>query len=120
TLPAHTSLLTGTYPAAHRVRDNTIFTVDPRARLLAEVLSDAGFRTGAFVGAYVLDPRFGLDQGFERYTAPSTAQVGTSGRFVERPAAAVVDDALAWLADVPAHEPVFAWAHFFDPHHPYA
>ena len=34
---------------------------------LAEVLDDAGYATGAFVGAFVLDGRWGLDQGFERY-----------------------------------------------------
>ena len=31
------------------------------------VLREAGYDTAAFVGAYVLDRRFGLDQGFDTY-----------------------------------------------------
>ena len=34
---------------------------------LAEVLSGEGYRTGAFVGAFVLDSRWGTNQGFDRY-----------------------------------------------------
>ena len=34
---------------------------------LATVLKRAGYRTGAFVGAFVLDARFGLSRGFDDY-----------------------------------------------------
>ena len=34
---------------------------------LATVLQEAGYRTGAFVGAFVLDARFGLNRGFDHY-----------------------------------------------------
>ena len=34
---------------------------------LATSLKRAGYRTGAFVGAFVLDARFGLDRGFDDY-----------------------------------------------------
>ena len=33
----------------------------------ASVLRDAGYRTGAFIGAFVLDARFGLARGFDVY-----------------------------------------------------
>ena len=36
---------------------------------LAEVFRDVGYQTGAFVSSFVLDPRFGWDQGFEHYDA---------------------------------------------------
>src|SRR6185436_12660793 len=73
TLPSHASLLTGVYPRAHGVRNNALFEVAPAARLLSEVLHDAGWKTAAFVASYVLDARFGLDQGFDVYDAPDAA-----------------------------------------------
>ncbi len=111
TLPTHTSILTGTYPVEHGVRDNGIFKLDDAARTLAEALQEAGWRTGAFVATDVLGTRFGLSQGFERYDVPENA--------LERPAGAVVDATLSWLAEVPADAPYFAWVHFYDPHQPW-
>lgn len=67
TLPAHASLLTGTFPAWHGVRDNGGFYLDDERATLAEVLHDKGFRTGGFVGCFVLDRRWGTSQGFERF-----------------------------------------------------
>ena len=67
TLPAHTTIFTSRLPPEHGVRDNGGFFVDPSETTLAETLRERGFRTGAFVGAYVLDSKWGLDQGFETY-----------------------------------------------------
>src|SRR5919199_4619035 len=67
TLPAHSSLMTGTFPAGHGVRDNGGFYLDDDQVTLAEVLRDSGFRTGGFIGAFVLDRRWGIAQGFDRY-----------------------------------------------------
>ena len=67
TLPAHSSLLTGTFPAWHGVRDNGGFYLGDEQVTLAEVLRDKGFRTGGFVASFVLDRRWGIAQGFERY-----------------------------------------------------
>ncbi|MCB9899351.1 MAG: sulfatase-like hydrolase/transferase [Planctomycetes bacterium] len=120
TLPSHASMLTGVPPAAHGVRDNTIFVLSGRARLVSEALAEAGWRCGAFVGSYVLDPRFGLDQGFERYGAPASSGAGLAPEFLERPAGAVVDDVLAWFDELPRDAPAFAFVHMYDPHHPYA
>ncbi|MCA9729500.1 MAG: sulfatase-like hydrolase/transferase, partial [Candidatus Eisenbacteria bacterium] len=67
TLPAHASLLTGQNPYDHGVRENTEHAL-PRGRTtLATVLHEHGYRTAAFVSTFVLDHRFGLDQGFEEY-----------------------------------------------------
>ena len=67
TLSAHTSLFTGTWPTTHGVRDNTGFYVPDSVQTLAETLKAQGFRTGGFVGAFVLDGRWGLSQGFDTY-----------------------------------------------------
>jgi len=119
TLPSHASILTGVYPTAHGVRDNAVFALAPEARLVSEVLAERGWRTAAFVGSFVLHPRFGLDQGFEVYHAPQPTREPMRDRYVERPANEVVDDALAWLSGLAAGERFFVWLHFFDPHIPY-
>jgi hypothetical protein len=67
TLPAHSSLLTGTFPAFHGVRDNGGFYLGDEHVTLAEVLKERGFRTGGFVSAFVLDSRWGIAQGFEHF-----------------------------------------------------
>jgi arylsulfatase A-like enzyme/Tfp pilus assembly protein PilF len=111
TLPAHASLLTGLYPAAHGVHENGR-TLDERHPLLAAELQRAGYATAAFVSAYVLDRRFGLARGFDRYDDELGA-----GR-EERPAAETTDRALAWLREA-GDGPVFLWVHYYDAHAPY-
>jgi len=122
TLPSHTSLLTGLHPVHHGVRSNARYVLDDDARTLAEVLADAGYRTAAFLGAVVLERRYGLDQGFERFDdgfdESDREHAFATGR---RPAAAVVDTALSWFAEAADGDaPLFLWLHFFDPHHPWS
>ena len=122
TLPAHASLMTGTFPAYHGVRDNGGFYLGEEARTLAEILSEAGFRTGGFVGAFVLDSRWGIAQGFDRFfdDFDLTEFDGAAGMdAIQRPGASVVDQALDWLQASPEVEPLFAWVHLYDPHTPY-
>lgn len=118
TLPSHATILTGVSPPVHGARDNALFVLGPQARLVSEALAEHGWRTGAFVGSYVLDASFGLDQGFEVYRGPRPStddQVSA----VERRADAVVDDAVDWLSGLAPGERFFAWVHFYDPHKPY-
>ena len=67
TLPSHTSLFSGTYPPHHGVRDNGGFIVPDEITTLAEIYKSSGSETAGFVAAYVLDARWGLDQGFDTY-----------------------------------------------------
>ena len=67
TLPSHASILTGQYPFAHGVRNNGTHALPESAQTLAEILHDQGFQTGAVVSAMVLNSRYGLAQGFDRY-----------------------------------------------------
>lgn len=119
TLPAHTSLMTGQYPTVHGVRDNGSFRFDGTRPTLASVLKSAGYRTAAFVGAFVLDARFGLNHGFDHYDDfYRPQQAGATIHVVERDAEHVVTPAAKWIRG--ADRPWFAWVHLYDPHEPYA
>lgn len=120
TLPSHASMLTGLYPPRTGVRNNGLRPLPQSAETLAERARAAGIQTAAFVGAVVLDPAFGLAQGFEHYDVPASRPGGASSHFDERPAGEVVDAALAWLRTRDRERPFFLWLHLFDPHAPYA
>jgi arylsulfatase A-like enzyme/Flp pilus assembly protein TadD len=118
TLPSHTSLMTGQYPYMHGVRDNNGYRVAADSATLAVRLKAAGFATGAFVGAFPLDQRFGLGRGFDVYD-DRISEVGTTVDFAlpERRADAVVSAATSWLGQQSTKW--LAWVHVFDPHAPY-
>jgi choline-sulfatase len=120
TLPAHSSLFTGKFPPEHGVRDNGGFFLGPEQLTLAEVLKSRGYRTGGFVGAYVLDSKWGINQGFDTYFDKfdlSKTKV-MSLASIQRPGNEVVDQALPWI-EQSAAQPFFAWVHLYDPHTPY-
>ena len=120
TLPAHASILTGLLPRRHGIHNNTGFRLDDRAPTLAAALAGAGYRTGAFVGAFVLDARFGLNRGFAAYDDHLPHGERASFHFAERRAADVVRLAGDWILQPAAGAaPWFAWVHLFDPHAPY-
>ena len=120
TLPSHTSLMTGAYPLATGVHDFTGNRVPPGAATLARILHDHGYSTAAFIGAPVLDSRFGLNQGFETYF--DHFQLGRMEEVhldaMKRPGNQVVDEALKWLSHPPS-QPLFLWVHLYDAHSPY-
>ncbi len=124
TLPSHTTIMTGQTPLTHGVRDNGLYALGNKQTTLAEDLQKAGYQTGAFVGAFVLDKRFGLDRGFDVYDF----KVSESGYnpqmsdFNERPANEVTQSTLQWLKQHKSQkpdQPFFAWVHYFDAHLPY-
>ncbi len=120
TLPSHTSLMSGTFPPYHGVRDNGAFVAPDNLATLAELFRDAGYRTGAFVSAFVLDGQFGLAQGFDTYfdefEVPRTRMIALAS--IQRPGSEVVDAALGWARQDPS-TPFFLWVHMFDAHTPY-
>jgi len=117
TLPSHANILLGTTPLEHGIHDNGIFVVRPHSLTLAGHLKAAGYSTGAAVGAFPLDFRFGLNQGFDAYDDRYGTQVALAFGFVERKAERVIEAALGWLKK--QKEPWFLWVHIFDPHQPY-
>ena len=118
TLPSHSSALTGLYPISHGVRDNVKFRLALEFETLAEVLREHGYATGGVVASFVLDSRYGMDQGFDFYDDDMTGgSQASSFHFPERPADAVTETAIQWLEGVKT--PFFAFVHYYDPHMPY-
>jgi len=115
TLTSHASIMSGRYPAGHGARHNGI-RVDSSTPLLAELVARSGFATGAFVAAFPLDRRFGLDRGFQTYGDRMPRVAGKL--FNERHGREVVDEALAWLERNRTNR-FFLWVHLFEPHAPY-
>jgi choline-sulfatase len=124
TLPSHTTIHTGLLPPQHGIRENGAGALAPNHQTIAALLKAAGYRTAAFVGAFVLDRRFGLAHGFDVYDDRIPRDPRASEQLeAERPASAVVDSALAWFNQQSAiddrQSPFFVWIHVYDPHAPY-
>ena len=117
--PAHAGLLTGRYPARFGIRDNAATPLPSEAVTLAEVLKEAGYRTGGFIGAFILDRAYGFDQGFDVFDAEFKGFDPRARLNAERPATAVVERAVSWMRALPPGQPFFAWIHLYDAHSPY-
>jgi arylsulfatase A-like enzyme/Flp pilus assembly protein TadD len=117
TLASHANILLGTTPLFHGVSDNSKAKVSPAFMTMAKHLKSLGYATGAFVGAFPLDSRFGLNQGFDVYDDAFPSRPENENFYAERRAEVVVGSALAWLGR--QRGKWFCWIHVFDPHAPY-
>jgi arylsulfatase A-like enzyme len=138
TLPSHTSILTSTYPPIHGVRDNARYSFGNSIPTLAEVLKESGYLTSAFISAFVLDSRFGLDEGFDVYDdniqnqayfyffsasppfalAGGLKLLGLSPPYKpERKADQTTGAVIEWI-EKNRESRFFMWVHYFDPHGP--
>lgn len=128
TQPSHSTILTGTYPMVHGVRDNGLFHLPDERQTLAELLKARGYATAAAIGGFPLTREFGTAQGFDFYDDDLKAnQLDLRGRparrqfaswYDERPAGHVNDAILPWLRQRQG-EPFFIWLHYWDPHAPH-
>jgi arylsulfatase A-like enzyme len=126
--PTHATLFTSLYPPSHGVLKNGIALAPPYVTL-AERLRERGYTSAAFVSSFVLDPKFGWDQGFDAFDAEFAPEGETwhgatwEGRPVgvfDRRADATIARARAWLErGRDASRPFFLFVHLFDPHKPY-
>jgi arylsulfatase A-like enzyme/Tfp pilus assembly protein PilF len=123
TTPSHASIFTGTYPQFNHLN----YMGQPLAEdlpYLPDILHHRGYKTAAFVGSLIIDPKnpvaAGFGRGFDTYDAPFHNRVKGEDRYqsVERRAEAVVEHTLAWLSAHP-QGPFFIWVHCYDAHAPY-
>ncbi len=120
TLPSHCSILTGTLPLYHRIRDNGGFVLDEKQMVVSELLKKKGFKTSAFVSAFVLDSKWGLAQGFDYYfdkfdlSKYKTIGLGD----IQRRADETIDEVIKWI-EANGDKRFFAFIHLYDPHTPY-
>jgi choline-sulfatase len=110
TLPSHVSILTGLYPPAHGVRDDSGFRLLDAATTLPEHLKAQGYATAASIGAHVLAGEVGLKQGFDTYAEPK--RLPRAGQFV-------VTDAIETINRIKGR-PFFVWVQLDDPRLPYS
>ena len=128
TLPSHACIHTGAYPEANGIRDNGGFQLDPKVPTLASVVGGHGFETAAFIGAAILNHRYGLNRGFTTYADDmhETRHIEKlPGIMAEIPAEEVSGRAIDWLQSVErkgigrSGKRFFLWLHYYDPHFPY-
>jgi arylsulfatase A-like enzyme len=114
TLPSIASILTGTYPIDHGLRENG-YVLHGGPRTLAEILRQRGYGTAAFVSSAILDPSQGLARGFDTYDAerPHPFLLVTHG---QRRADETTAAAIEWLRRRDRGRPFLLWVHYIDPH----
>ncbi len=118
TLPAHASILTGRLPYQHGVRDNVGFVLPPGEATLPGMLKRGGYRTAAFVSAYVLRPQTGIGREFDRYDASFPPAIEASMGSLRRDGTDTVAAADAWL-DGQRDGRFFLFVHLYEPHRPW-
>lgn len=117
TLPSHSSIMTGLTPPSHGIHDN-FQSLAQSHTTLAESLKARGMTTAAFLGSFVLDSQFGLDQGFDTYKDDFPQKPGPIFVPFERRGGEVSDFACKWLAENKEKD-FFLFLHYYDPHDPY-
>jgi arylsulfatase A-like enzyme/Flp pilus assembly protein TadD len=117
TLPSHVNILLGTTPLYHGVHQNSKSIVAEDFLTLAEYLKNKEYSTAAFIGAFPLDSRFGLTQGFDVYDDSLPSESAVEFAYPEKKAEKVVEAALEWIEK--QDNEWFAWVHIWEPHVPY-
>jgi arylsulfatase A-like enzyme/Tfp pilus assembly protein PilF len=127
TTVSHATILTGTFPPLHKVNDFGS-PLPAGVPYLADLFKAQGYRTGAFVGSLILDPKSGtapgFDRGFDVYDAGYRLRRPGEDRFqtIERRGDEVVARATRWISEsqIPnPKSPWFVWVHLYDAHDPY-
>jgi tetratricopeptide (TPR) repeat protein len=113
-------MFTGKYPREFGVFDNGTTSLGKSHTTLAELAHEAGYATGAVVASFVLDSRFGLDQGFDTYLdeMDPIQEEDTDSLEAQLSGDQVTDRALEWLSKQEG-KPFFCWVHYYDAHDPH-
>ncbi|MFH1681100.1 MAG: sulfatase, partial [Candidatus Eisenbacteria bacterium] len=107
TAPSQASIFTGLYPSSHRMIEEGS-RLSGEAVTLAEVLSERGYTTAAFVDGGYMSPGFGLEQGFALYDNSQGGGLATIG-----------PKAIDWMRQN-ASGNFLLLIHTYDVHTPYA
>lgn len=110
TLPSHTTMLSGLDCVTHGV--NHLTPAPTGLETLAEILRERGYRTTAVVGGGLLNPEFGLAQGFDEYYHYS----GWAGGFGEL--SSEIHQAMEKLSRV-SDQNFFLFFHTYEIHDPF-
>jgi arylsulfatase A-like enzyme len=119
TVESNVTILTGVYPRTHGVGEFG-GSLPPALPYLPDLLHAAGYRTAAFVGSILLDPRSGpfqrYDRGFDVYDAAFEHPQRGKDRYqsVARHGDEVVARATKWLSTT-KQRPFFLWVDLHDP-----
>ena len=119
TLPSFCSFFTGRQPIAHGVRNNGTYVLNKNEHTLAEFFQEMGYKTYAAIGAFVLEAKFGLDQGFDVYDDSLDYKTVFENTDSEIPADRVYAKFKDW-SEKNYENKFFSWIHFYDPHYPYS
>lgn len=140
TLVSHSTMMTGSYQFVHGARDNGMFSLSDDNVTLAEIFLEEGYSTAAEVASIVLDPKYGMNQGFEWYGEVTPQNAGVviplgpqkPGEEPEVPAMSapevdldrkandITNRGIALLQECVAKDkPFFIFLHYYDPHWPH-
>jgi len=111
TLPAHVSLFTGLNAMKHGV--NYTHSTPTELKLLAEQLREVGYSTAAVTGGAFLHPKYGLQQGFERFLYWREGDQDQNSKDLAKG----LEKSLKWIDELP--RPFFLFLHTYEVHSPY-
>ena len=110
TLPSHTAMLTGQYPA-----DLGMWTpndaLPTEAKTIAEALQENGYQTQAFSNGSFIQPEWGFDQGFDSFSGHLTPEYWDD-------VPNIFEQSRDWLSTT-GGTPFFLFIHSFHVHDPY-
>lgn len=115
---SHATILTGTYPNKHNLRDPFSGIEGKR---VAEVFKENDYRTAGFVGVNLLGKANRFDVGFEHFDEPRHEEVWKRSGFAGEERGELlwgnwwIPRMLHWLRKK-AEKPFFIWTHYFDVH----
>ena len=118
TLPAFTSMFSGSHPDSHNVQGNGR-NLPSDLDLLTGVIRERGFLTVGFPASHVISARYGINKGFTyyfpcpAYEIPASTVIQKTRTFLEGPR---VENEPCYLDET---DPLYMFIHFFDTHTDY-
>jgi len=113
TLTSHASILTSLIPSHHGAFFIREQALPDNITTMAELLKEKGYRTISFNDGGQIAPKFGLNQGFDKYESMSDSLKAEHLNFNR-----IVTKAMTWLDENP-DEKFFLFLHTYETHHPY-